>query len=160
MQHTDLVKSLEDPNTYLVSSSGDPLQQSLSGLLLDGLPPSASAAFLPKTGNNLEVYHLWLQRGHSHDACPGDLHPWRRVSRSYACTAGHWLLLKTDLSVQLHNAVISCRKPSLGLSCVIGLRDALQILHVALGRRMLPVCVQASRMAQESCRRCGRVSRA
>lgn len=50
VQHTDLLKSLEDPNTYLVNSTGDPLQQSLSGLLLDGLPPSASAAFLPKGG--------------------------------------------------------------------------------------------------------------
>ena len=50
MQHTDLLKSSEDPNTYLVNSTGDPMQQSLSGLLLDGLPPSASAAFLPKTG--------------------------------------------------------------------------------------------------------------
>lgn len=94
LQHTDLLKSLEDPNTYLVSSSGDPLQQSLSGLLLDGLPPSASAAFLPKTGNNLEVCHLWLRTAHSHVACPGDLPPWQRMSRSYACTAGHWLLLK------------------------------------------------------------------
>ena len=53
MQHTDLLKSLEDPNTYLVSASGGPLQQSLSGLLLDGLPPSASAAFLPKAGQLL-----------------------------------------------------------------------------------------------------------
>ncbi len=50
LQHTDLIKSGEDPNTYLVNSTGDPMQQSLSGLLLDGLPPSASAAFLPKTG--------------------------------------------------------------------------------------------------------------
>ena len=50
VQHTDLLKSLEHPNTYLVNSTGDPMQQSLSGLLLDGLPPSASAAFLPKTG--------------------------------------------------------------------------------------------------------------
>ena len=70
MQHTDLLKSLEDPNTYLVSASGDPLQQSLSGLLLDGLPPSASAAFLPKAGqppiagHALPVYairHCWAE---------------------------------------------------------------------------------------------------
>ena len=55
VQHTDLLKSVEDPNTYLVNSSGDPMQQSLSGLLLDGLPPSASAAFLPRTGLPLEL---------------------------------------------------------------------------------------------------------
>ena len=57
MQHTDLLKSLEDPNTYLVSASGGPLQQSLSGLLLDGLPPSASAAFLPKAGQLVIAGH-------------------------------------------------------------------------------------------------------
>ncbi len=49
-QHCDLVKSAEDPNTYLINDTADPLQQSLSGLLLDGLPPSASAAFAPRTG--------------------------------------------------------------------------------------------------------------
>lgn len=50
LQHCDLVKSAEDPNTYLINDTADPLQQSLSGLLLDGLPPSASAAFAPRTG--------------------------------------------------------------------------------------------------------------
>ena len=35
------------------------MQQSLSGLLLDGLPPSASAAFLPKTGVPISLT-LWL----------------------------------------------------------------------------------------------------
>lgn len=49
-QHCDLVKSAEDPNTYLINDTADPLQQSLSGLLLDGLPPSASAAFAPRIG--------------------------------------------------------------------------------------------------------------
>ena len=50
MQHCDLVKSAEDPNTYLINDTADPLQQSLSSLMLDGLPPSASAAFAPRTG--------------------------------------------------------------------------------------------------------------
>ena len=56
LQHTDLIKSAEDPNTYLVNSGGDPMQQSLSGLLLDGLPPSASAAFLAKTGPHSTLF--------------------------------------------------------------------------------------------------------
>jgi hypothetical protein len=55
------VKSLEDPNTYLINDTADPLQQSLSGLLLDGLPPTASAAFAPKTGAraNACLLHTW-----------------------------------------------------------------------------------------------------
>ncbi|BDA49286.1 TBC1 domain family member 15 [Coccomyxa sp. Obi] len=63
-EHCDLVKSAEDPNTYLINDTADPLQQSLSGLLLDGLPPSASAAFAPRTvaskaeGSNV-VSQMW-----------------------------------------------------------------------------------------------------
>ncbi|KAK9918155.1 hypothetical protein WJX75_001762 [Coccomyxa subellipsoidea] len=63
-EHCDLVKSAEDPNTYLINDTADPLQQSLSGLLLDGLPPSASAAFAPRTmaseteGGNV-VSQMW-----------------------------------------------------------------------------------------------------
>lgn len=55
-QHCDLVKSAEDPHTYLINDTADPLQQSLSGLLLEGLPPTASAAFAPKPGSPKDVF--------------------------------------------------------------------------------------------------------
>ena len=50
MQHADLVKSAEDAHTYLVHDNTDPLQASLSGLLLEGLPPMAASTLAPRTG--------------------------------------------------------------------------------------------------------------
>jgi hypothetical protein len=50
VQHADLVKSGEDAHTYLVHDNADPLQASLSGLLLEGLPPMAASALAPRAG--------------------------------------------------------------------------------------------------------------
>ena len=55
MQHADLVKSAEDAHTYLVHDTADPLQASLSGLLLEGLPPMASATFAPRAGAGVQT---------------------------------------------------------------------------------------------------------
>lgn len=49
-QHADLVKSAEDAHTYLVHDNADPLQASLSGLLLEGLPPMGSSVLAPRAG--------------------------------------------------------------------------------------------------------------
>ena len=52
MQHADLVKSATDPHTYLIHDTTDPLQASLSGLLLEGLPPAATAGFAARAGTS------------------------------------------------------------------------------------------------------------
>lgn len=49
-QHADLVKSVTDPHTYLIHDTTDPLQASLSGLLLEGLPPAATASLAARAG--------------------------------------------------------------------------------------------------------------
>lgn len=55
MQHAFLVKSADDPNTYLVNDTADPLRRSLASLelsdvLLGGPPPGASSTFAPASG--------------------------------------------------------------------------------------------------------------
>ncbi len=47
------MKSASDPHTYLIHDTADPLQASLSGLLLEGLSPAASPAFAPRAGGAL-----------------------------------------------------------------------------------------------------------
>lgn len=54
-QHAFLVKSADDPNTYLVNDTADPLRRSLASLelsdvLLGGPPPGASSTFAPASG--------------------------------------------------------------------------------------------------------------
>ncbi|GIL71169.1 hypothetical protein Vretifemale_1776 [Volvox reticuliferus] len=54
-QHVFLLKSADDPHTYLVNDTADPLSRSLSALqlsdvLIGGPPPGASATFKPGEG--------------------------------------------------------------------------------------------------------------
>lgn len=55
MQHIYLVKGSDDPNTYLVNDTADPLQRSLTCLeltdvLMGAPPPGASTTWPPPTG--------------------------------------------------------------------------------------------------------------
>lgn len=55
MQHIHLVKGSDDPNTYLVNDTADPLQRSLTCLeltdvLMGAPPPGASTTWPPPTG--------------------------------------------------------------------------------------------------------------
>ena len=55
LQHIYLVKGSDDPNTYLVNDTADPLQRSLTCLeltdvLMGAPPPGASATWAPPTG--------------------------------------------------------------------------------------------------------------
>lgn len=55
LQHIYLVKGSDDPNTYLVNDTADPLQRSLTCLeltdvLMGAPPPGASTTWPPPTG--------------------------------------------------------------------------------------------------------------
>jgi len=55
LQHVYLVKGSEDPNTYLVNDTADPLQRSLTCLeltdvLMGAPPPGASSTWAPPAG--------------------------------------------------------------------------------------------------------------
>lgn len=55
LQHVYLVKASDDPNTYLVNDTADPLQRSLTSLeltdvLMGAPPPGASTTWAPPTG--------------------------------------------------------------------------------------------------------------
>ena len=72
MQHADLVKSASDPHTYLIHDTADPLQASLSGLLLEGLAPAASASFAPRAGGGAPLSPASAAPRWIEDACAGD----------------------------------------------------------------------------------------
>jgi hypothetical protein len=55
LQHVYLVKGSEDPNSYLVNDTADPLQRSLTCLeltdvLMGAPPPGASSTWAPPAG--------------------------------------------------------------------------------------------------------------
>ena len=68
-QHAHLVRSAEDPQTYLVNDIADPLQRSLHSLeltdvLLGGPPHGASSTFAPPAGE-------WVRRPGRPSRCLG-----------------------------------------------------------------------------------------
>lgn len=69
MQHIYLVKGADDPNTYLVNDTADPLQRSLTCLeltdvLMGAPPPGASATWPPPTGQAPHLASLLKLIGH------------------------------------------------------------------------------------------------